>query len=343
MKIKPREWLLILVPLLMAIAALIWHFKPDASRVFSSRFYVESTKRETLSAQEVADGYDTKITVVLNHGWPRPKWWGKNRGVGIHGELPLFTTRNGENIKIKPRSLSWKPIYHSRKDRYIAQYLLQLAPIKSRGALRINTKIGVADGDGSRQILSPLVPFEHIIRQKNTTTIAPLVSRLPGLKVRRVLVAPSRLTHFISDKIWMRVIYQRQPQIKLNQTSSGMDYGVDFFNGKGQDLSLYNPIYTQYSGGGGARDAFEESPFRPSKDDIGFKVSRADQWYYEDFGFNFPAQTRSTFSIVRTFSLHGAWPLSFKAEVWNDIIRRNFRAGRVSHATFREIPIPPAS
>ena len=76
MKIKPREWLLILVPLLMAIAALIWHFKPDASRVFSSRFYVESTKRETLSAQEVADGYDTKITVVLNHGWPRPKWWG---------------------------------------------------------------------------------------------------------------------------------------------------------------------------------------------------------------------------------------------------------------------------
>jgi hypothetical protein len=319
-KLNPREWLLIIVPLLMMTAALVWQIKPDVAKNIQnslqppSIFYVESISFAPLAPSEVADGYDKKVEVVLNHKGPQPVWWNKQNGAAggyNKGDKLVLRGDSKQRSQHCPPTVQ-APFYDSKRQRYVASYLLdltRLAPSQDDIVLHANLAVGMKEPTPA---VSPVVPIRFVVRRGGQIVKTPHVSRKPGLVVERVLVQsipPAERGNAGCDTL-VRVVFKRKPDDYISQNASTNAGYVLLTDETGRELST-NAV------GPSLEDAFERSYAR-------IPTTRLDERYFCDYRFAFPKNKPQRITMKNKVSLRGAWPLEYSATVYDAKRPRNF-------------------
>ena len=335
-KLKPREWILIIVPLLLLAIAATLQFRPQWNNVFKPRFYIESAQPVELTPFEVAQGFDTKWEVVLNHSWPRPKWWnGQGGGSGRSDKIRLYQKVSTQPLKRTPHNILWSAMFDRDKNRYVARCLIKLSSVPNREELILRAPIEVFNYTSGKKVLVGKLPFEYSIRSAYQKTVTPVVSRESGLSVHRVFVSPATLSYQGGGyTLWVRMFYKRRTN--LTHSSSKIDFSHDIIDEQGRDVSDFMPfIGTTYSA---ELSDLHNASNRDKALHNKIQTTRSDEWYFEDFWINLPLTTKRRLFLNRAFSFRGNWPLQFKTEIWNENIRQKIRAGQSHNAAFQTTP-----
>lgn len=206
---KRREILLMLLPCAFFALAALWmrvretrNASLDRNGPF--RLVIEKIETRPISAKDAASGYDTEVAIVLNHSGQEPKWWGKQNGnFGTGGSsssdpinVHLFYETAGKrrlvkmppDFKYEAELFYWRPGWKSDEKRYEARFFLKLAELPIRAEKTVlRGKVAIEDGSMSphRKLCAP-ISFSFTVRQANQAIKKPLVSRDPGLTVRRI-------------------------------------------------------------------------------------------------------------------------------------------------------------
>ena len=337
-KLKPREWILILVPLLMMLAALVWQFKPDVAKDIRnslqqpSAFYAESIRFMSLSPAEVADGYDKKVEVVLNLKGAQPTWWNKQNGAaGSYNKGDkLVLRRDSKQRSLHCPAFVRAPYYDSERERYVAHYLLnltRLAPNRDDVVLHANLAVGMM---GQTPAVSPVVPIRFVVRRGGEIVKTPQVSRKTGLEVERVLVQsipPAERGNTGCDTL-VRVLFKRKPDeyVSLTASTSAGYVWLKDETGRDPSTSAAGPLLV---------DAFEVNYDK-------IPATRLDERYFCDYRFAFPKNKPRLITMKNAVSLRGAWPLEYSATIYDAKRPRNFGTKSKPHSvafTQRAAPI----
>lgn len=342
-KLKPREWFLVLVPLVFAAGAAILQFRPDTAKKFGDVlrpppiFYAEMVQFVPLMPREVADGYDRKVEVVLNHSGPQPPWWNKQNSAAIsYNKSDKLVLQRGK----KSRSLAgplyvppyvWAPLYNQKRERYIAHYLLRLAPLPVSDddvVLKANLAVGMMDSSNAKPV-SPVVPITFVVRRAGQTIKVPKVSRQTGLLIEQVLVMKFSAAEMKASMTYdtrVRVVFKRQAGGNTSSQEGISEGSVILKNEIGHELLVY-------ALGPSIRDAFDGS--------YGIPATRPDERYFCDYDFAFPKNKPRLISMKNAVSLHGAWPLEYEATIYDATRAQNFGTTAKPHqVAFSQRPAP---
>jgi hypothetical protein len=159
---------------------------------------VEKVERDTPTPEEVAKGYDSRLTIVLNHRGPKPGWWGKSLGyAGQYAGARLMFKDGGalHPVKLPPdfkrpaKVFLWHPRWDSERERYVARILMHLSDVPPRpGSIVAEAQLQVKDN--FQKPLSAPLRVAPTAREAGEVIKTPLVSRNPGCKVERIEVEP---------------------------------------------------------------------------------------------------------------------------------------------------------
>ncbi|HVF85328.1 MAG TPA: hypothetical protein VM821_05055, partial [Abditibacteriaceae bacterium] len=310
-KINRREMLLLAVPAILLVGALVAQFRPNEVRRTRehffppNRFFIEKIEFPRPTPYEVSQGYDTKLLVVMNHGWPRPAWWDAQNSWSsqYHAGQLAFQRRNSLAPVRNSDVYAWEPKYDKARDRYTARYYLKLATVpKSDAGVVLQSKVGV--GIWQKKLVSPVLPLSCEVRAPKKAVRVPIVSRRAGLSVEKFLVTFLSAAESKSqggDDMQVRIVFKRDPEAVI--IADGDSHGAmpTLTDEKGRDVSTSVGFY-------GLEDAFL------GRDDK-VRAARADLRYFAQYVFNFsgPQPARIFFNCSQSFK--DGWPLSVSAVI----------------------------
>jgi len=163
---------------------------PVASAPFA--LVVQETILEPVTPFEVADGYDTKVAVVLDHTGPAPAWWGQTTdgmGVGSYGDEALYYQDGSRRQRVRAASpwtapFLWAPVWDTARRRFVAYYLVDLAHVPPhRGVVLLRGHVAVGMMQFRQGPLSPSVLVSVPLRRADQTVDVPRVSHDPMLTI----------------------------------------------------------------------------------------------------------------------------------------------------------------
>ena len=206
-KLKPREWILILVPCIFALGA--WQSGTDSWLRKSIReasrqeLYVESVETLVITPRDVQRGFVARLRVVFNcTGWRRPYWWANAKyGFTSTTDAPsdLVIRRNGKVVVLPFSKKHVAPTiggYDRERDRYVSEYDLNLATLpQTPFDVVLQSQMWITSR--ARKIASNKALVSHLVRRANSVVRTPIVSResgftLTNLYVRRLSTTASK-------------------------------------------------------------------------------------------------------------------------------------------------------
>ena len=302
-KLKPREWILIVVPLLLLAIAVTLQFRPQWNNVFKPRFYIENAQPVELTPFEVAQGYDTKCEIVLNHSWPRPRWWNAQNGwTSTTNPTDYVAAKNGQKMKAPGEKLIsvQEPRYDKNRDRYVAIYKMSLAKVprtSSELVLHGNLAVGMFE-TGSKPI-SPVVAVRQTVRRAKALAMVPTVSRAHNLVPYKAIVtlrtaAQTRANGGLDPVV--RLVFRR-----IN--NAAFDKGAIASQSMMVDENGLPAVEV-----GQKQSSLRNASRHP---ELKLKQTGENQFYFEQSELLFWKSRPKTLRIVGYATLHGAWPVGF--------------------------------
>jgi len=156
---------------------------------------VQEVQFVPVSPYEVADGYDTKVVVVLDHVGPTPSWWGgsnDNLGVGSYADEALYYQMGVRRQRARPPDswtapFLWAPIWDEARQRYVATYLVDLAHVPAHsGPVMLRGHLAVGMMRFQQKPLSPAILVSIPVRRPGQVVFVPPVSHDPMLTIEDV-------------------------------------------------------------------------------------------------------------------------------------------------------------
>jgi hypothetical protein len=337
-KFKPREWLLLIVPLVLLAGALVIQLRPSFVQSVKervrppTRFFVESMKRVSLTPEEVAGGDDTKIEVVLNYSGAQPAWWNKQNGaIGSYNRGDRLVLRQNQKKLLRSYGGIFvrAPYYDPERKRYVAHYLLNLARLpKSNDDVMLiaNLAVGMM---GQTKPVSPTVPIIYHVRRANEVVKTPTVSRNVGMRIERVLMtrySPQQLAIQRGYDTLVRVVFKRQAGVPLYKVNASTGY-THLLSENKHEISVDRVDFFRNAA---------QSDYEPLPD------SQLSETYFLDYHFNFPKEQHQRITLKNQISLRGTWPLRYSAVIYDAKRAKNFgTANKPIDVPFTQRPAPP--
>ncbi len=224
----------------------------------SFRLRIEKFERRPVTAQDVSEGHDSQIVVVLGYKGTAPTWWSDHSVYSssmLWGDAKLFYQGDGKSRPVpvgksfRDEVASWTPVWNPVTRQHEARYLFKLSdlsPSKERIVLR--GKISVSDFSRS-QIKSnssrdSAISFSYGVRGSGQTIAPPQISHDPKVDVNRVeiekLAAPQSagISNYKRDIIVRLFVRDRNASAPFSQLEPAYPRLVDE---KGQQIPLkYN-------------------------------------------------------------------------------------------------------
>lgn len=329
-KLKPREWLLLFVPLALAALALVAQFGLPMRR----GFYVESARAVELMPSEVAEGYDTKLEVVMNHAWPRPAWWNQQSGYArTRNPGDMLMTRDGKPVFGSALSVSG-PHFDARRERYISNYWLTLArvpPKRSDLLLKSNLAVGMDLGLPAPKPISSVVSVTQTVRLANVRVQKPRVSHLTNMvpfKAFAIFRSTAAARAMGGYDVALEIVFKKTNELAFPEGQDLIDGAGEVTDERGRDV--YMP--------GGANSLTDLSWSRTRR----VKFTRADEFYTARFDWILPAGKNAPKSLrLKSYAtIKGAWPVAFVSQ-FAVRPRPSTASELVVEVPIREIPFQP--
>ena len=307
------------LPILFCLVLFSWRFTAWVMPLASSApspfaLVVNEVNFVPVTPYEVAEGYDTKVQVVLDHTGPAPAWWGSSfdgLGVGTYGDEPLYY-QTGTNRKqvIAPSPYTapyvWSPVWDEPRQHYVAYYLVDLAHVPAHPGqvmLRGHLAVGMMPAGMmpfQKNLLSPAVLVSIPVRQPGQIVRVPAVSHDPMLTIEDV-----QMTKYAPADA---------------QSNSGMDTRVTMTLRYHGPMPLINPgCPTGYPKLTDDRNQ-EISPrsiswhgLQDLADGSNGKIPKGQQFQIEYNIQSMPAFTKAqTLTLTDFASAYNHWPLSYQ-------------------------------
>ena len=187
---------------LWAAIAVAWAAQAKAQTAVEAppfRLKIERFERRPVTTEDVAQGYDTQIVVVLGYRGTAPVWWSDHSVYSsslLWGVAKLFY-RGDENLRPVPVGSSyrdevagWTPVWNPVTRQHEARYLFRLSGLPpSKENIVLRGTISVSDFSRSQvkgESEESSVSFSYGVRSSGQIVAPPKVSHDPKVDVTRV-------------------------------------------------------------------------------------------------------------------------------------------------------------
>lgn len=292
-----REASLLLLPVL-ALGGVAWWINVGPGRESREpfRLVVQGVERQTATARDVGEGFDTRFVVSLGHRGRTPQHWGERTGSIIFGKPRCLRSKRREwdtwsQSRVASRSLD----FDAARNAYVMTFAARMTDVAPReGEVRLKLAIAAWSNDNSNVPQSDAIPktdFEFTARRRGEKIKVPQVSRRSPLQARSVSV---RYSSDERDKrpislVSVRLLFRPLPQVN-GKTPRLHRIGDDYFEDEHGQRTPTRPSWTSSSIGS---DEFEHF----------FDISKL------------PKAQRLTFHA--RVSLDESWPADIRAVLWD--------------------------
>ncbi len=155
---------------------------------------LQGVEAQKLTPLNVYEGYDHSFALVFKPSGTLPKWWGKpisgRSGTKMKG-WHFFLERGGKRAAFAPgKTQIWTSGWDDKKKRYTNEFLLHCGQVPADATLKMSGQTRLSLSNGTQ--ISPLIPFEVVLKKAGERWTRPIVSRDPHIAFQKIQILPSK-------------------------------------------------------------------------------------------------------------------------------------------------------